>query len=183
MHVQRGPLRPTNARNVEEQKYFQKKLMSSRGTTSGRFLGHPPYRPMSRDCPPTCRRFTTDTGAQKAAPPNYRHLTLVSFVLGWKPWCYCVTIALMSVVTTRKSDVYHVWAMCHLYAQRSQNRILGIIGLSSLFFETSLYFQMAYYKWLYHDFVTDFDSVLWSGTVRAIQDCSLWSMTPTFLVQ
>ena len=41
------------------------------------------------------------------------------------------------------------------------------------FLLTRVCFQMAYYKWSYHDFVTDFDSVLRSGTVRAIQVCSL----------
>jgi hypothetical protein len=40
----------------------------------------------------------------------------------------------MSMVNLQRSDVYHVWPMCHLYAQRSQNRILGISVLCSLFF-------------------------------------------------
>jgi len=36
------------------------------------------------------------------------------FTLEYKPWCYCGANAEMGVVTTLRSDVYHLLHMCHV---------------------------------------------------------------------
>ena len=50
------------------------------------------------------KRFATDANV-KLSSPDYRHLTPVSSMLGYKHWCHDWTDAYMSVLTTRGSDM------------------------------------------------------------------------------
>jgi hypothetical protein len=48
-------------------------------------------------------------------PPGYRHLTMISSILGYKYLCHGATHAKMPIVNMWKSDVYHLLPMYHVY--------------------------------------------------------------------
>jgi hypothetical protein len=127
-------------------------------------FGSPSLQANVADCPLTKllagRRFTTDTNTKQSVTSTLQTLDTDFVYAGLGTlvlWCdKCLNIS---------GDYAEVWCVaCATHVplirtakseSNSQHQVLY-----SLFFGTFLYFQMAYHKWSYHDFIADFDVVV-----------------------
>jgi hypothetical protein len=71
----------------------------------------------------------------KLSPPGYKHVTSISSLPKYKPWCQCETNAYNSVVNIGRSHMYHVLRMCLLHIHQTK-KVLGSSVFDSLFLES-----------------------------------------------